>query len=149
MKYLLFSALLLVSTVKAQQYYSFNQLDSLQKVKEKKVLVFVYTNWCIYCKAMEEVVFNDRDIAHLLDEKYYLIRLNAEEKQPVIYQDSTFVFNSSLGFHGLAILLSANPKLTFPAIYILDYKNQILYQRNGFIKSKDFSKVLYYFTAKN
>lgn len=149
MRYLLLFLFFVASSVKAQQYYSFNQLDSLQKVKEKKVLIFVHTDWCSYCKGMEEVVFKDTAIVSLLAGPYYLIKLNAEEKQPIVYRNRKFIFNPSLGFHELAILLAANSKLSFPALYILDNQNQLVYQCQEFINSKDLRKVLHYFKGKN
>lgn len=149
MKYRLFFLFFVTTPIKAQQYYNFNQLDSLQKVKEKKVLVFVHTDWCSYCKGMEEVVFKDRAIVSILAETYYLIKLNAEEKQPIIYQNRKFIFKPNLGFHELAILLAANPKLSFPALYILNNQNQIVYQCQEFVNSKDLGKVLHYFKGRN
>lgn len=66
--------------IKAQESYHFNQLDSLQGIKSKRVLVIVTTKWCNYCKASEEVIANDIKLKQLINDQYYLIKLDVEEK---------------------------------------------------------------------
>ncbi|TKC10625.1 thioredoxin family protein [Pedobacter polaris] len=149
MKCLLISLLLIISTAKAQQQiYNFNQIDSLQKIKIKKLLVFVYTNWCSYCKAMDEVVFKDKNVVPLLNEQYYFVKLNAEEKQSFTYQNKQFIFNQTSGYHELAIALANQKKLIFPSTYILSSNNEIIYQHHEFINASNLSKLLTCFSIK-
>jgi thioredoxin-related protein len=149
MKYFLITLLFIVSTAKAQQVYNFNQLDSLQKIENRKVLVFVYTNWCSYCKVMDQFVFKDIKVIHLLNEQYYFVGLNAEEKQPIIYQNKRFIFKQTLGYHEMAIALANKKKLIFPSTYILNNDNEIIYQHHEFINANNLSKLLIYFTTNN
>lgn len=143
MKYLLIVIIVISSLItKAQKSYSFNQLDSLQKIEKKNIIVFVSVNWCSYCKAMDQTVFKEPGIIKLLDQQYYLVRLNAEDQTPIVYQKHQFSFNPSLGFHEMAILLAGKQKLTFPSIYILNMDNEILYQHKGFMVAIDLYKVL-------
>lgn len=151
MKMILFSVLVCcASLVKAQQTsIRFNQLDSLQQLKPKKVFVFIYTNWCSYCKTMDELVFKDKAVAKLLNEEYYFVRLDAEEKLPIMYQGQKFEYKASKGFHELAIALGNNKgKLSFPTTCILNSQNEILYQHHELIKTKELLFVLNYFVAK-
>ncbi len=120
----------------AQQNYNFNQIDSLQLIKRKNVIVYVYANWCKYCKAMEDAVSKDESLIKLMSERFYFVKLNAEDKQTIIYNGSKFTYQPSLGYHQMAISLSKNRKLSFPSIYVLSYTNEILYQKEGFINSK-------------
>lgn len=130
------------SFVKAQESYSFNQLDSLQNLKKKNVVVFVSTNWCSFCKTMDQVVFKDAEVAKLLEQKYYFIRLNAEDKNLIAYRNHKFVFNYSLGFHEMAISLVENGKLVFPSIFLINDDNEIIYRHEGFINSNNLLKIL-------
>ncbi|TCC89128.1 DUF255 domain-containing protein [Pedobacter frigiditerrae] len=143
MKYLLIVMLMISSlSSKAQKIYSFNQLDSLQNIEKKNIIVFVSASWCNYCKAMDETVFKEPAIIKLLDQQYYFVELNAEDQTPIVYQNHKFSFNPSLGFHEMAIILANKQKLTFPSIYILTNANEILYQHKGFIKATNLFKVL-------
>ncbi len=139
------------SVVKAQQTnIRFNQLDSLQRIKPKKVFVFIHTNWCSYCKAMDEVVFKDKAVAKLLTEAYYFVRLDAEEKLPITYQHQKFEYKANKGFHELAIALgNQNGKLAFPTSCILNNQNEILFQHSAMMNAKELLQVLGYFAVKN
>jgi thioredoxin-related protein len=128
--------------IKAQESYHFNQLDSLQGIKSKRVLVIVTTKWCNYCKALEEVIANDIKLKHLINDQYYLIKLDAEEKKAIKYKDVRFEFNAKLGYHQLAISLADNQKLIFPTIYVLNNSNEIYYSYNGFLSNKGLFSVL-------
>ena len=134
-----FLAVILVScfcTLKAQQVYSFNQIDSLQLIKRKNIIVYVYANWCKYCKTMEDAVSKDESLVKLMSERFYFVKLDAEDKQAIIYNGSKFIYQPSFGYHQMAISLSNNEKLVFPTTYVLSYTNEILYQKEGFINSK-------------
>ena len=151
MKYIMLILLCVSVKSNAQQVYSFNQLDSLQKIKHKNVFVFVHTDWCNYCKAMEEKVFKDPVIINLLTEQFYFVKLDAEEKENLIYANRVFKFKPSLGFHELATLLSGDSKnsLVFPSSYIINTKDEIISHINGFINSADLQKQLKFYALKN
>lgn len=133
-----------IVTIKAQESYHFNQLDSLQNVKPKRVLIIVGTNWCKYCKALETVIAKDAKLKQLINDQYYLIKLNAEENKAITYQGVRFEFNAKLGYHQLAIALADNQKLIFPSIYVLNNGNEIYYSQKGFLSAKELFKVLSY-----
>jgi thioredoxin-related protein len=139
------------SIVKAQQTsIRFNQLDSLQRIKPKKVFVFIHTNWCNYCKTMDEVTFKDKAVAKLLSEAYYFVKLDAEEKLPISYQHQRFEYKANKGFHELAIALgNNNGKLVFPTSCILNNQNEILFQHHEMMNAKELLKVLDYYAVKN
>lgn len=139
------------SIVKAQQTsIRFNQLDSLQRIKPKKVFVFIHTNWCNYCKTMDEVTFKDKAVAKLLSEAYYFVKLDAEEKLPISYQHQRFEYKANKGFHELAIALgNNNGKLAFPTSCILNNQNEILFQHHEMMNAKELLKVLDYYAVKN
>lgn len=86
-----------IVTIKAQESYHFNQLDSLQSIMSKKVLVIVTTKWCNYCKALDAVIAKDANLKQLINNQYHLIKLDAEEKNTITYKHVRFKFNAKLG----------------------------------------------------
>ncbi|ARN77895.1 hypothetical protein BST97_07710 [Nonlabens spongiae] len=48
--------------------------------KRKPVFINFYTDWCVYCKKMDRVVFNKADVIKLLNDKYYAVKFNAESR---------------------------------------------------------------------
>lgn len=133
-----------ILTIKAQESYHFNQLDSLQNANSKRVLIIVGTKWCDYCKALETVIAKDAKLKKLINDQYYLMKLDAEENKAITYQGVRFEFNAKLGYHQLAIALAGNQKLVFPSIYALNNGNEIYYSHKGFFGLKTYSR--YYLT---
>lgn len=145
---LLFLACVLVPNISHAQLntYQFEQLDSLQKVDQRTVAVFIHTDWCKYCKAMQHSSFKDKTIAELLDNHFYLIDLNAEEKRSIHFHGHTFRYKptgNDTGVHELAEQLGTiEGKISFPSLCFLNAKNEIIYQQGGFMDAEALQKVL-------
>ncbi len=121
-------------------------MDSLQRIEKRKVVVFIYTDWCNYCKAMEQKVFKQAEINKLLQNQYYLVVLNAEDKNPICYHGQTFGYKNSKGVHELALSLMGKQKqLGFPFLALINAQDEVLYQQEGFISVTALKKVLVYF----
>ena len=124
----------------------FNQLDSLQKEKPRTTLVFIHTDWCKFCAAMENTTFQNSEIIKSLNEKYYFISFDAESKDDIKLKGNTFRFQPSgnnTGTHELATQLGTiNGELSFPSLCFLNSNYEIIFQHNQFINSKDLLTVL-------
>lgn len=120
--------------------YSFEQLDSLQKREKRKVLVFVYADWCKYCLLMENKTFKDNRVIDKLNEEYYFITLNTEYKEDITYNNKTFKFiytGINLGIHEMVLeLVKINNEINYPSICVLD-ENNIIFNHCGYLNSKD------------
>jgi len=58
------------------------QVDkSLEQAKKehKYVLADVYTDWCTWCKRLDQQTFSDGDMAKFLSDKFVCIKVNAED----------------------------------------------------------------------
>ncbi len=126
--------------------YKFEQIDSLQKIEKKIVVVFIHTNWCRYCEAMKHTTFKNKHIITTLNSNFYFINLDAEEKQNIAFNNNTFRYKPTgdqTGINELAEQLgSINGKISFPGICFLNAENQIIYQHNEFLPAKDLEIIL-------
>ena len=57
----------------AQQLYSFQEVDSLQQLSPRPVMVFVHTDWCKYCLMMEETTFKNEELIRELNLNFYCV----------------------------------------------------------------------------
>jgi len=80
-------------------WYSFNEALLKQKNNAKKLLVFVHTEWCNGCRIMKKTTFTPPDVVKYLEEKYYLVDLNAETKDTILFAGQTFVHEKDKPFH--------------------------------------------------
>jgi len=128
------------------QIYQFEQIDSLQKIQPRPVFIFIYTTWCKYCAAMEQITLKDKSNIVALNEKYYCILLDAETKQDIFFNNHLFKYRATgdkTGSHELAEQLAfINGQIAFPTICILNLKKEIIFQHSNYISSADLKPIL-------
>ena len=147
LKYLVFSIFFIsISSANAQlNTIEFNQLDSLNSIEKKTVVVFVHTDWCKYCLQMQSTTFKNDSIISFLNDNFYFISLNAEHKKDIYYQGHTFKYKPTgrnTGVHELAKELSSiNGEINYPTISVFK-NNEILFQYGGLMKTNQLFPVL-------
>ena len=124
----------------------FEQIDSLQKIEKRNVIIFIHTDWCKYCQVMKSKTFKNNDVIKLLNEKFYFIDFNAEEKRKIVFNNTSFTFKpngSNSGIHELAVELGTiNGQINYPVLCVLNEKNEIIFQHSGFLNAKDLFEIL-------
>lgn len=125
--------------------YTFESLDTLQKIDERPVVVFFHTDWCKYCLAMENTVFISDSIISVLNKDFYYVPFNAEHEESVKYRDKTFLFESNgvnTGTHQIAThYASEDGSVSYPAIVVL-WKGKSIFKRNSFMDEDELLGVL-------
>ncbi len=144
---LILTCVLLAQLARAQmKQVKFEQLDSLQKIESRPVVIFFHTSWCKYCSSMKHTTFKNDKVIQLLNEKFYFVSFNVEEREDILFRGSLFKYKptgANTGVHELAEQLgSINGELAYPGICFLNTKNEILYQGEGYISPKDFLFIL-------
>ena len=60
------------------------------KVSHKKILVDVYTDWCGWCKKMDEQVYADPRVKDYLAKNFVIVKMNAEAEGVVHYKGQNY-----------------------------------------------------------
>ena len=129
------------------KWHTFQEAVELSKKEKKKVFIDVYTQWCGWCKVMEKNTFTNPVIAKYVNEKYYAVRLDAEMKDTVVFNNYSFVNpNPSVprSTHQLASSLLSN-KLSYPTTVYLDENFNMLTQVPGYLQPNQLEPILKYF----
>jgi thioredoxin-related protein len=149
MSYRLLMGLLLVcaATTQAQvRYTTFEKLDSSVHALPRKTFVFINTGWCPYCKMMENTTFRDKRVIQMLNNCFYSISLNAEQRQPITFKGKTYAFRpqgANTGMHELAaVLMKTSAQVAYPALVLLDEHYRIIYRYNGYMNGSQFLRLL-------
>lgn len=124
----------------------FEQIASLQKLEHRNIIVFIHADWCKYCQVMKSKTFKNQEVINILNEKFYFVDFNAEEKRKIVYNNQEFMFKpngSNSGIHELAIELGKIDKqIRYPVLCILNTDNEIIFQYDNFLNAKDLIKIL-------
>ena len=127
-------------------WMSFEEAVEKSKIEKKKIFIDVYTDWCGWCKVMDKNTFGLPLIADYLNENYYAVKFNAEQREEIIFRDHTFKFvpSGAKGYHELAAALLQN-KLSYPTFVILNEDYEIVNITPGYIKPEPFHKIISFY----
>lgn len=145
-------SLLLYAPLSAQEsevvrWLSFEQLEDSLAVQPKKVFIDFYTDWCDYCRKMDQVIFTKEEVIKQLNKAYYAVRFDAETDSVVTFGGSQFI-NDQLGksrnpLHQIAILLALRDgQFSAPAMVLLDEDFKVTARYFEYMDSKRLLKAL-------
>ena len=128
-------------------WHSFQEAIELSKKEKKKVFIDVYTSWCGWCKVMDKNTFTHPVIAKYMNEKFYAVKLDAEMKDTVRFNNYTFVNptpNVPRSTHQLASSL-LNNQMSYPTTVYLDENFNLLTQVPGYRQPGELEPILKFF----
>ena len=144
--FLVFSGL----NVQAQDinWISWEEAVELSKTdaQPKKIFVDVYTDWCGWCKKMDKNTFQNPDVSKYMQDNFYMVKMDAEGKDPIEYQGKTFKYVPSgrRGYHELAAALLQG-KMGYPTVVFLDEELNMLSPVPGYQQVDPFMQIAKYF----
>ena len=125
---------------------TFEEAERIALQNPKPIVVFIHTNWCNYCKMMENSTFKNKEVIHLLNEGFYFVAFNAETKHKITFNNYTFQYQPTgpnSGIHELATALATiDNHVSYPTIAILDDKKNILFQKQSYLSAKELQSIL-------
>ncbi|WP_082780390.1 DUF255 domain-containing protein [Rufibacter sp. DG15C] len=128
------------------QWLTLEQALAKSNAKPKKILIDVYTDWCGWCKKMDKQVYQDPAIIAKLNKDYYVVKLNAEQRQPVTINGRTYQYLEKYKAHELALSL-LNGQMSYPSTVFLNEKQQVMQRVPGYYGAKDFMQLLTHIAA--
>lgn len=119
---------------------------SQSDAQPKKLFIDIYTDWCGWCKKMDKDTFQNPEVAAYMQQNFYMVKMDAEGKDPIEYKGNTFKYVPSgrRGYHELAAALLQG-KLSYPTVVFLDENLNMLSPVPGYQKAKPFLEIARYF----
>lgn len=134
------------ASVASLKIYTFSELDSLMLKEPRPVAVFLHAEWCKFCKNMEQTTFQNEAVVRLLNEGYYFVSFDGEQRAEVVFQGRIFRYQPTgrnTGTHELAAALgTSDDSLIYPAFLILNTDYEVIFQHNAFLNSEQLNGVL-------
>ncbi len=117
-------------------WYEFDQGISVAAEESKPVLIDFYTEWCHWCKVLDEKTFADETVKNYMDENFVRIKVHAEETD----DEQTYLGNT----YNSAELARAFRVTGYPALAFLDKDQNLVTLVPGFLPPEKFINVLKY-----
>lgn len=122
------------------KWYNLNEGLATAKKSGKNIFIFFYTDWCFYCKKMNNEVFSDAEVISYMNRNFISIKANPE------------IDNSSVVIMGrpttVAQLVRACGVEGYPGLVFWDKNQKPVTTIPGFIEKKVFLPVLKYMASE-
>lgn len=123
-------------------WVSFSEAFELNKKAPRKVIVDVYTDWCGWCKVMDQKTFSQPAIISYVNDHFYAVKLDAEQSADIVVGGQTFRKQGNT--HELAINLLQG-KMSYPSTVFLDEKMAVIQPIAGYLEPRMFHQIITYF----
>ncbi len=129
----------------AVNWVGIDELEELSKKEQRKVMVDLYTDWCGWCKRMDQATFQHPEIAEYLNEHFYAVKFNAELKEKLSFKgkEYEYVKPGRRGHNELAFNF-ASGRMSYPTIAFLDENLERINSFPGFKQPQQFDPLLHY-----
>lgn len=122
---------------------------AFQQRSGKPVFLFVYANWCRWCKSMEEV-WQHKEIAHYINQNFIAVKFNCEQKETLVFKDREYklISEEKTYVHEFALFM-LNYKQTYPGFCIINTAGNVVSVKTGSMDVSTAETYLNYYGSEN
>jgi len=130
------------------KWMEWSEVQEQMQIETRKVFVDVYTDWCGWCKQMDKRTFADDNVANYLNENYYPIKFDAEQKEDILLngKEYRYIKQGRKGYHELAFEILKG-KLSYPSIVFIDENMNVIQPIPGFRAPKELNMIMSFFAG--
>lgn len=131
-------------------WMTWSEVEEALKTEKRKIFVDVYTDWCGWCKQMDKTTFKDKEIISYINDNFYAVKFNAEQKETITLDGKKYKFIKSgkRGYNQLAADLLKG-RLSYPSIVFLNDDLSLIQPIPGYLDAQKMEVIATYFADNN
>jgi len=122
------------ATVETIEWLTWEEALERNKTEKRKIIVDVYTQWCTWCKKMDERTYKRENITKQINEDFYAVKFDAEQKEDIIFNNKIYSYVKGFGkkgYHELAQEIM-NGRMSYPTTVFIDEDLNVIQPIPGF-----------------
>lgn len=130
-------------------WLTFEEAIKLNEKEAKPIMIDIYTDWCGWCKRMDATTFGNGVVAKYVNEKFYAVKFDAEQKGDIEFGGKTFKFVESgrRGHHELAAAMM-NGRMSYPTTVFLNDKMEMIQPLAGYQDAPSMERIVKFIGSK-
>lgn len=127
-------------------WLTFEEAYALHQTAPKKWVIDVSTEWCGWCKRMDQTTFSDSLVIEHVNANFYAVALDGEFKGDIVVGDHTYQFvnEGRRGYHQLPAEMMGG-KMSYPTIIFLGEQLQNYSSVPGYRDARGFLQMVEFF----
>lgn len=126
------------------QWLSLEEAEQKSAQEPRPLLIDLYTDWCGWCKVMDRKTYSSQDLIKYLNQKFYVVKLNAESKKDITWKGKVYSYNAGFRTHDIAITFTKG-ELAYPTTVILPVNENDPQAIAGMLDVKEMEMLTKYF----
>lgn len=125
----------------------------LNKMHPKKIMIYVYSDNCGWCKRMSNTTFSNPVIIDYLNQNFYAVKINSNIKRDITLGSHTYTYvpgnkeTNNPSYHEFVVSMLQG-RLVYPSIAYIDEDLTFMGVERGYRQADDF-KIWLHYLAEN
>jgi thioredoxin-related protein len=126
------------------KWMTLQEAEQAMQKEKRPILIDLFTDWCGWCKVMDKKTYTNPNVIAYLQEKFYPVKLNAETKETLKWENKTYNFSNTNRTNDFAVYLTYG-RLSYPTTVIIPTDNSGPQPVPGYREPKELELILRYF----
>jgi thioredoxin-related protein len=126
--------------IEAKDTININNIIENASKKDRHVLLFLHITYCGYCKRMQKITFQDKNVQKFIKKDFIFVDINIDDNQNILFNNQSYSkkeFSDSFDID------------LFPTVLFFDKANEVTYTVRGYRNSEKFMQILEFIQTKS